>query len=326
MDPQPLVSVLLTAYNRESLIPAAIESVLAQMFDDFELLVVDDHSTDATLEIGQAYARRDARIRVVTNDATLGQFANRNRAAHLARGRFLKYHDSDDVMYPHALAVMVPALLAEPTAGLAISSGTCWAGGPCPMLLTPRMSYQREFLGQGLFMCGPSGALFRREVFHALGGFPEQGVGSDYLFWLAACARYHVLLLPADLFWYRLHDGQELRSRRAAWEYAVVPRAAWQALAADTCPLTGEERIQARTNLLYGVLKLTYRDARAGRWALARHRLRTLGVSTADWLRYLRRPRRDVLAGTPCDARGEFIMPDWSRYHVPGSPDVSTRA
>ena len=56
------------------------------------------------------------------------------------------------------------------------------------MVLTPRMSYQREFLGQGMFYCGPSGALFRTGVLRKLGGFPDRGVASDYCFWLKACA------------------------------------------------------------------------------------------------------------------------------------------
>ena len=76
----PLVSVLMTAYNRERYIAAALDSVLAQSFGDFELLVVDDCSTDATAAIARAYERRDSRVRVVVNERNLGQFGNRNVA------------------------------------------------------------------------------------------------------------------------------------------------------------------------------------------------------------------------------------------------------
>ena len=117
-------------------------------------------------------------------------------------------------MYPHCLAVMVPMLLSEPTAGFGLSSGSRWSGGPCPMLLTPRMAYQREFFGEGLFFCGPAGALFRAEVFRQLGGFPDEGVASDHLFWMRACKTVNVLLMPADLFWYRLHPAQEFQSAK----------------------------------------------------------------------------------------------------------------
>lgn len=319
----PLVSVLMTAYNRERYIVAAIESVLQQTWADFELLVVDDRSTDRTADIAAGYAARDARVRVVVNSENLGDYRNRNRAAHLARGRLLKYHDSDDIMYAHCLDVMVAPLLSEPRAGFALSTSRDWSGGPCPMLLTPRMSYQREFLGGGLFQCGPASALFRAEVFRALGGFPDKGVGSDHIFWLRACARVNVLLVPGDLFWYRVHAGQELQSPRALREYALVPREVWSALASPDCPLEPWELEQARRNQAYMVVKHGWRDIRAGRWGLAGRRLSQAGLTGRDWLRYLRRPRRDPLAGTPLDARGEYMMPDWSADRKPavGSPE-----
>jgi len=191
----PAVSVLMTAFNRERYVAEAIESVLGQTFEDFELVVVDDASHDRTVDIARKY-EADPRVRVVVNERNLGDYPNRNRAAALARGEFIKFHDSDDVMYPHCLAAMVEPLRAEPGAALALSSGWHWPGGPCPMLLTPRLAYQREFLGQGLFMCGPAGALIRTDVFRSLGGFPERGAASDYVFWLKACASVGVLLVP----------------------------------------------------------------------------------------------------------------------------------
>ena len=210
MSSSPLVSVLLTSYNREAFIAESIESVLAQTLTDFELIVSDDQSSDGTVAIANDYARRDSRIRVSINDTNLGDYGNRNQAASLARGQFLKYHDSDDVMYRHCLAVMAEALSAEPRAGFAMSSSRNWSGGPCPMLLTPRLSYEREYLGTGLFQAGPASALFRTDVFRGLGGFPEEGVASDMLFWIQACARVNLLLVPGDLFYYRVHVGQEL--------------------------------------------------------------------------------------------------------------------
>ena len=135
-----------------------------------------------------------------------------------------------------------------------------------------------------------------------------------------ATAQVNVLLVPADLFWYRAHNEQEYHSAQAAWDYAVVPGDTWRALAASTCPLIPVEREQARRNLLYSVVKLTYRDLRARRCAMVRHRLRHLGLSAADWFRYLRPPRRHPFAGTPHDAAGEFIIPDWSHYQLPAAP------
>jgi glycosyltransferase involved in cell wall biosynthesis len=302
----PQVSVLLTAYNRERHVAASIESVLGQTFGDFELLIVDDCSADGTVEIARRYERQDPRVRVFVNERNLGDYPNRNRAASHARGELLKYHDSDDLMYPHCLEVMVRMLASEPRAGFALSTGTAWPGGPCPMRLTPRMAYQREFLGHGMFMCGPAGALFRAAVFRELGGFVEAGAPSDYLFWLHACARVPVVLVPADLFWYRIHPSQEFQSEKAQREYAATSGAAWRALHAPDCPLTAAEREQAKRNRAYHVARRTVEDLRRGRWAFAWHRLRQSGMRLGDWARYLRPPRCDVFAGTPFADDGEF--------------------
>jgi hypothetical protein len=307
----PIVSVLLTSYNRERYIASSIESVLAQTFGDFELLITDDCSTDGTVDIARSYEPLDRRVRVVVNETNLGDYGNRNRTAQRARGLLLKYHDSDDMMYAHCLAAMVPPLLAYPQAAFGLSSGKDWPGGPCPMLLTPRMSYQREFLGSGMFNAGPSGALFRADALRALGGFEDLGSPSDFFFWLRACARVDVLLLPADLFWYRVHASQELQSESAQRQNAAIIGRVWTALADPACPLTAEEREQARRNVMGKQISMLWRDLRARRFALARIRF-AAAPSAGSWLRYARRPRRDPHAGTPLDAQGEFVIPETS--------------
>ena len=301
--PAPLVSVLLTVYNREAYLADAIESVLRQTFSDFELLIVDDQSTDASVEIARRYERTDSRVRLHVNERNLGDYGNRNFAASLARGEFLKFHDSDDVMYPHCLAIMVSALQAEPRAGFGLSSHRSWPGGPVPMLLSPRQAYQREFLGFGLFMGGPANALFRTQVFHELGGFLNHGAPSDTIFWMRACARYPVLLLPTDLFYYREHPGQELRAPHVARQYATVAGHMWRALAVPDCPLDDAEKSVARRNIAFSTAKLAWQAVKAGNPGLAWYRLRASGITAAEWIRYLRPPRRSAAAGLPAASR-----------------------
>ena len=312
----PVVSVLMTAYNREKYVADSIESVLSQRFTDFELLVVDDCSTDRTVDIARAYESRDERVRVVVNDQNLGDYPNRNHAAQLARGALIKYHDSDDLMYPHCLETMVPPMLAEPSAAIGLSLSKAFTGGPSPMLLTPRLSYQREFLGQGMFMGGPACGIFRRAEFLRLGGFPNFGVVSDFVFWLNACAKVNVLTLPGDLFWYRIHSGQEAQSAVARAEYARTTGEEWKALASPDCPLEAGERERARRTVIVKFAKATAADLRAGRWGVARMRYASSGLSPADIAKYLRRPRRGLFPGTPLAGDGEFIVPKW-----PGSAE-----
>jgi glycosyltransferase involved in cell wall biosynthesis len=310
---RPIVSVLVTAYNRETYIAASIESVLAQTFGDFEVIITDNQSTDGTLEIARQYERLDPRVRVVLNERNLGQFGNRNRAASLAVGEFLKFHDSDDLLYPHCLAIMTPLLVAEPRAGFGLSNSRYWPGGPAPMLLTPRESFRREFLGHGLFMCGPAGAMFRADAFRALGGFEDHGAPSDTIFWMRACARFPALLFPADLFFYREHPGQEFQSVGVARQYAILSEYAWRALASPDCPLDPDELDRARKNVAFGTAKTVWRALQAGDLSLARHRISRSGISPLEWVRYLRRPRRSAFAGTPLGPDGEFVIPAWCR-------------
>jgi glycosyltransferase involved in cell wall biosynthesis len=295
----PRISVLMTAFNRQDYIADAIESVLGQTFTDFELLIVDDRSADGTLAVARAYEARDSRVRVAVNPENLGDYANRNRAASLARGEFLKYHDSDDVMYPHCLQTMVQALVAEPRADFALTTSRAWAGGPTPMLLTPRMCYAREFLGEGMFHGGPACALFRRASFERLGPFPLRGTISDYHFWVQACRRAYVLLVAGDLFWYRVHDGQSMLSPAGRRDRAAQEGAAWAALFHPDCPLGGDELEQARRNRLTGVVRRALRDLLTGDPRFALDRLRATGARPRDWVRYVGGRRIDHSAGTP---------------------------
>ena len=311
----PRVSVLMTAYNRASFIASAIESVLAQTFADFELVVVDDCSTDGTPEVARRFEQRDPRVRVHVNEQNLGDYGNRNRAATLARAPLFKYHDSDDLMYPHCLDVMVSMMSSEPRASFGLSKGSTWPGGACPMLLTPRMAYQREFLGGGLFMCGPGGAIFRTDAFRRLGGFVDAGAPSDQLFWIRACRTESVLLLPADLFWYRLHPSQEMQSEAGRRQYARAASWMWEALDAPDCPLTDAERQQAKQNRAYHLAKRALQDVRRGHWQSAVDRVRYSGLSLSDWVAYLRPPRRDQLAGTPYAPDGDFVTPAAMPHH-----------
>ncbi len=112
----PAVSVVMPAYDRERLLPAAMDSVLAQTFDDFELIVVDDGSSDRTAEV--AASTGDPRVRVVRNERNLGVGASRNVGLDQARGEFVANLDSDDLAHPRRLERQVARLRARPELAL----------------------------------------------------------------------------------------------------------------------------------------------------------------------------------------------------------------
>ena len=118
----PRVSLGLPVYNGEKYLAEAIDSILAQDFRDFELLIVDNASTDRTAEICQAYAAADNRIRYYRNEHNLGAFGNFNRAFELRSGEFFKWCASDDKISPNFIGACVAALDADPDAVLAYST------------------------------------------------------------------------------------------------------------------------------------------------------------------------------------------------------------
>src|SRR5688572_8660952 len=141
---QPLVSVLMTAYNRENYITEAIESVLSSYYSNFELIISDDCSTDRTVEIAKRYAAKNSKIKVYQNEKNVGDYNNRNKAASYAEGKYLKYLDSDDIMYPHCLSVMITSMEQFPAAGFGLSSPSD-PQNPFPICITPRQIYLEHF-------------------------------------------------------------------------------------------------------------------------------------------------------------------------------------
>src|SRR4051794_12443772 len=106
----PAVSVIMPAFNAGPYLSSAVDSVCAQTYEDWELLIVDDGSTDDTARIADSYALRDSRVRVVHQpNGGISSARNRALAAADPGSVFLAFLDSDDVWYPGALATLVEA-------------------------------------------------------------------------------------------------------------------------------------------------------------------------------------------------------------------------
>ncbi|WP_278686731.1 glycosyltransferase family 2 protein [Alistipes finegoldii] len=100
----PLISVIMPLYNAERFVGESIENVLRQTVGDFELIVIDDASTDASAEIARAYAAKDDRIVLMHNELNSGAARTRNRALDAARGKFITFMDADDLCSPERFA------------------------------------------------------------------------------------------------------------------------------------------------------------------------------------------------------------------------------
>ena len=104
-----LVSVIMPMHNSSKFLGEAIESVIHQKYHDWELLIVDDNSTDDSVSIARKYAAKDSRIQVLRNDRPIGMpSAPRNYGVKHARGRYIAFLDSDDMWLPYKLSQQIP--------------------------------------------------------------------------------------------------------------------------------------------------------------------------------------------------------------------------
>jgi glycosyltransferase involved in cell wall biosynthesis len=204
------VSILTTVYNREKYIAACIESVLASTYEDWELIIVDDQSTDASVAIAKKYAAQDSRISVYVNTKNLGDYPNRNKAASYAKGEYIKYLDADDLIYPHGLGIMVQTMEQFPDVALGISQEVAEDLKPYPFLMCPKETFQREFLQRGVLGLGPTGTIIRRDAFQALGGFTGARYIGDTELWYKLALTYPVVKMVDGLIFWRQHDDQQI--------------------------------------------------------------------------------------------------------------------
>lgn len=202
-----MVSVLMTAYNREAYIAEAIESVLNSDYPFFELIIVDDRSCDNTVSIAERYAADDKRIRLYVNHRNIGDYPNRNKAASYAKGKFIMFCDSDDKFFTDSISYCVFSMKNNPSANIGFYHKTNDAE---PLLINSSMVIEEHFFRKAILNIGPGGIIINREYFFQTSGFPEKyGPANDMYFNLKAASKSPVLLLPKLFLNYRIHDNQE---------------------------------------------------------------------------------------------------------------------
>ena len=249
----PAATIAMVTYNSAKFLAEAIDSVLAQDFRDFELLICDDGSHDGTVEIARCYD--DPRIRVHVNETNMGEYLNRNKALGLARGRYLMFLDGDDYLYPDGLGYMVDMMGRFPSAGFGV------ALPPNEKFIYPVEMAPREFCSCAYF--GPTviandftQLFFHTETLRNFGGFDDRYRTGDTYIQYALGMRYKCVLMSAGHAWWRRRAGQASeaithsgRSLSESWRYCR------ELLGAPECPLDREGRSLARANLSRMVLR-----------------------------------------------------------------------
>jgi len=210
---EPLISVIMSVYNREEYVAEAVESILGQTLADFEFIIVDDGSTDRSVEIVQQYAGQDQRIRFILNKTNLGLPACRNIGIKNALGKYLALMDSDDVSLPERFEGQTAYLDEHPqvwvlgTRVMKINA----QGQPLKEWKLPENQYVIKwnsiFRNAGV-VCNPS-VMLRRELFTLVSEYDESAKSyEDLELWTRVFnfTEFWIRNLPEILLLYRVHD------------------------------------------------------------------------------------------------------------------------
>jgi glycosyltransferase involved in cell wall biosynthesis len=231
----PQVSVVVPAFNAETTIVAAVESALGQTFDDLEVIVVDDDSTDATME--RLAGIGDPRLRLLRT-AHGGVARARNQGMDAARGQFIAFLDADDMWTPDKLEAQVQALSSDPSAW-AVYSWTVFCDTDGRYLFAKAPEYLSGDVYSELlttfFLASGSNALARRACVESIGRFDETAEPvEDWEYWLRCAKKGRFALVPRYQVLYRFSIGsastaveryQRAIERVAEREFAGAPAA-----------------------------------------------------------------------------------------------------
>lgn len=244
MAPNPLVTVITVFLNAERFLREAVESVFSQGFPDWQLLLVDDGSSDRSTEMAREYAQsHPRRVRYLEHPAHVnrGISASQNLGIREAQGAYLAFLDSDDVWFPAKLEQQVNILNSNSDAAMVYGQTRYWYGwtglaedverdlliepGMGPNTLVEPPSLLIRFLNEQIPIPCPSGVMVRRTAAMAVGGFEDsfRRVFTDQAFFAKLCLDFPVFVTDQSWFLYRKHSesavaviksGAQLRSAK----------------------------------------------------------------------------------------------------------------
>ncbi|KAI5916685.1 glycosyltransferase family 2 protein [Thauera sp. 2A1] len=285
---QPAVSIVMPCFNARAHLPMSFSSVLAQTFDDWELIVVDDGSTDRSYE--WLKGQRDHRL-VVLQQTNQGVSAARNAGLGLARGEYVTFLDADDTWAPRFLETMLAALAAQPQAALAYCGwqNVGLPGGRGQPFVPPE--YETPDKEEKLFAgCRwpIHAAMVRRPAIMSAGGFNRTLKNAeDYALWLEIGAKAPIVRVPEVLAYYHFHGaGQASSNKLRAVEQLLAAQQAYVRRHADFASRLGRTRVRKAMyqNLLRaGFDSYWKRDLVTARTIFRRAMLARYG-SPRDWL------------------------------------------
>ena len=216
----PEISVIITTFNRAAMVTEAVESVLAQEMTDFELIVVDDGSTDETEERLSIFG---SRLKYHQQE-NAGVSAARNRGLEFSTAPLVAFLDSDDLWLPAKVQVQHNYMMEHPEVHLCQTEEIWWRNG---RRVNPKKHHRKpsgDIFCRSLDLClvSPSAVMMRRELFEKVGYFDEDlPAAEDYDLWLRVSVAYAVPLLPDPLVIKRGGHSDQLSARSGIDRYRI---------------------------------------------------------------------------------------------------------
>ena len=214
------VSVIIPTYNRAAMVTEAVESVLAQKEVDFELIVIDDGSTDETEERLSVYGLSLKYYRQENE----GVSSARNRGLELSTAPLVSFLDSDDLWLPSKLRIQLKYMAEHPEIQICQTEEIWWRNG---RRVNPKQHHKKpsgDIFQRSLDLCliSPSAVMMRRGLFDKVGNFDEAlPAAEDYDLWLRVSVEYPVLLLPHPLVIKRGGHADQLSARKGIDRYRI---------------------------------------------------------------------------------------------------------
>lgn len=246
LSQRPMVSVVLPTYNRAALLPAAVDSILNQTYQNFELIIIENGSTDNTMDLLNAYRKKDKRIKIINNKTNRGISYARNAGNKIARGKYIAIMDSDDISLPDRLEKQIAFMEKNPD----IAAASSWKKELDSGIVWTRTTDEQEMIFAMHFnnIMGHPETIMRRDFLtqHNI-RYNEQLISSvDYdLFKQIIFAGGKIARQPVTILLYRMHmendpkyyRAQVIARRKISKEFFKKYGIEWNGETKPTCDL-----------------------------------------------------------------------------------------
>lgn len=215
-----MVSIILPTYNGERYIQGSIESILAQTYQDWELIVIDDHSGDGTGKIVQQYADKDSRIKLYRNEKNLRLPASLNRGFSLSKGQYLTWTSDDNLFKENAIERFVHVLEKSDDIGLVFSAMDIIDETGDVTGHTPPVQDLEELHYKNIVMAS---FMYTRAVYKKVGDYDEDRfLVEDHDYWLRIAREFAVTYIAEPLYLYRTHPGSLTETKNRQMQEAKI--------------------------------------------------------------------------------------------------------